>query len=261
MQIRSCMNVTILGTGTSQGVPVIGCNCPVCKSTDEKDKRLRVSVLIEVDGINLVIDSGPDFRQQMLSADVQKLDAIMFTHEHKDHTAGLDDVRAFNFKQSMDMDVYAHKRVQEALKMEFSYIFAKHAYPGIPKVNLIEIDKNSSFVLEDKVHVTPIEVLHYKLPVLGFRIKEFTYITDAKTIAKQELEKIKGTKVLVINALRKEDHLSHLTLKEALRIIEEIQPDQAYLTHISHLFGMHQDIESELPPGVNVAYDGLKIAL
>ncbi len=254
------MKVTILGTGTSQGVPVIACSCEVCQSADSSDKRLRVSAFVEVDGVNIVIDTGPDFRQQMLAANVQTLDAVLFTHEHKDHTAGLDDVRAFNFKQKKDMEVFADARVQAALKMEFSYIFAENKYPGIPMVHLNEISKESTFTVNG-VKITPIESLHHKLPVLGFRIKDFTYITDAKTISSEEKRKLKGTKVLILNALRREEHISHLNLEQALELIEEIQPEQAYLTHISHLFGKHHDIEKELPDGVNVAYDGLNFKL
>lgn len=253
------MKVTVLGTGTSQGVPVIACSCAVCQSTDERDKRLRVSVMVEVDGVNLVIDTGPDFRQQMLSANTQFLDAVLFTHEHKDHTAGLDDIRAFNFKQGRDMEVYAHPRVQEALKLEFSYIFAEHKYPGVPMVHLDDISKDEPFLVEDKIEVTPIEVMHYKLPVLGFRIKDFTYITDAKTINPEEKEKVKGTKVLIVNALREKEHISHFNLEEALEFIAEINPEAAYLTHISHLFGKHKDIEKLLPENVHIAHDGLTL--
>ncbi len=253
------MKVTFLGTGTSQGIPVIACDCEVCTSTDPKDKRLRVSVLIEVNGLSLVVDSGPDFRQQMLRENVQRVDAILFTHEHKDHTAGLDDVRAFNFKYQKDMDVYAHPRVQESLKKEFSYIFAEFKYAGVPLVELHDISKEEEFIVNGKVEVTPIEVMHYKLPVLGFRIGDFTYITDAKTIAPEEKEKIKGTKVLVLNALRREPHMSHLNLDEALALIEELKPEKAYLTHLSHLFDKHERISAELPPHVEVAYDGLKL--
>tara|TARA_B100000795_G_scaffold178940_1_gene135394 strand:+ start:24957 stop:25724 length:768 start_codon:yes stop_codon:yes gene_type:complete len=255
------MKVTFLGTGTSQGVPVIACECAVCKSEDPKDKRLRVSVLIEVNGLDILVDSGPDFRQQMLRENVQKLDAILFTHEHKDHTAGLDDVRAFNFKYKKDMDVYAHPRVQEALKMEFSYIFAEFTYTGVPKVQLHNISKERAFTIESKVEVTPIEVLHYKLPVLGFRIENFTYITDAKTISPEEKDKIRGTEVLVLNALHRKDHISHFNLQEALDLIVEIKPKKAYLTHISHLFDRHEDILRDLPENVFVAFDGLKIEL
>jgi len=255
------MKVTLLGTGTSQGVPVIACSCHVCSSTDPKDKRLRCSVLIETDNANYVIDTGPDFRQQMLRAKVQKLDAVLFTHEHKDHTAGLDDIRAFNFKQRADMEVYAHPRVQAALKLEFSYIFAETKYPGIPQVNLRNISKENPIPTDEGDLFIPIEVMHYKLPVLGFRINNFTYITDAKTIASEELDKIKGTEVLVINALRKEEHISHFNLDEAIDIINTINPKKAYLTHISHLFGRHEEIENELPENVYVAYDGLTLEL
>lgn len=255
------MEVTFLGTGTSQGVPVIACDCAVCKSGDPKDKRLRVSVLIEVNGLNILIDSGPDFRQQMLRENVQKLDAILFTHEHKDHTAGLDDVRAFNYKYKRDMDIYAHPRVQEALKMEFSYIFAEFTYTGIPKVQLHNISKERAFTIESKVEVNPIEVMHYKLPVLGFRIESFTYITDAKTISPEEKDKFRGTEVLVLNTLHRKDHISHFNLQEALDLIAEIKPKKAYLTHISHLFDRHEEISRDLPENVFVAFDGLKIEL
>jgi len=254
------MKITFLGTGTSQGVPVIGCNCKVCQSEDEKDKRLRVSVLLETKDKTIVIDSGPDFRQQLLRENVQKLDAVVFTHEHKDHTAGLDDVRAFNYKQKKPMEVYAHSRVQESLKLEFSYIFAENKYPGVPEVKLINIGKETTFNI-GSLCFNPIEVYHYKLPVLGFRIGEFTYITDAKTIKEEEKQKFKNTEVLVINALRREEHISHLNLKQALNLIEEINPKKAYLTHISHLFDTHENIQKELPKNVFVAHDGLNFKL
>lgn len=251
--------VTFLGTGTSQGVPVIACSCEVCLSEDPKDKRLRCSVLIEYAGKNYVIDSGPDFRQQMLRANVQSLEALIFTHEHKDHVAGMDDVRAFNFKQKRDMEVYCNHGVEAALRREFYYVFAATKYPGVPAVNLNHIDKEPFSINE--MQVIPVEVMHYKMPVLGFRIDDFTYITDAKTVAEEERAKIRGTKVLVVNALRREEHLSHFNLSEALDFIADIQPEIAYLTHISHLFGRHEEIEKELPPNVRVAYDGLQLIL
>jgi len=254
------MRVTFLGTGTSQGVPVIGCGCAVCKSTDSKDKRLRVSILIETENETVVIDAGPDFRQQLLREDVQKLDAVVFTHEHKDHTAGLDDVRAFNFKQKKAMDVFAHPRVQEALKMEFSYIFSENNYPGIPEIKLHSVTKEEPFNIGE-LEFNPVEVLHYKLPVLGFRIGKFAYITDAKTVSIEEKEKLNGTEILVINALRREEHISHMNLEQALEFISEINPKRAYLTHISHLFDTHSNIQKELPPNVYAAYDGLKIEI
>lgn len=253
------MTVTFLGTGTSQGVPVIGCNCEVCTSLDFRDKRLRTSVHLAVDGLSVVIDSGPDFRQQMLREGIGRLDALIFTHEHKDHTAGMDDVRAFNFKQQADIPVYARKKVLEQLKQEFSYVFVNKGYPGVPQIATNQID-NSPFVIENTLF-TPIEVLHYKLPVLGFRIKDFTYITDANYISPEEMEKIKGSKVLVINALQQEDHISHFKLSQALQVIDAIRPERAYLTHISHRMGLHKEVSEMLPNHVMLAYDGMKIKL
>jgi len=252
------MEITFLGTGTSQGVPVIACNCSVCKSTDSKDKRLRTSIMLSYNDKNIVVDTGPDFRQQMLRENVQHLEAILFTHEHKDHIAGLDDIRAFNYQTKKDMPIYATEQVQIGLKKEFHYIFNEFQYPGIPKVDLHTINHQQSFELFNKI-ITPIEVIHFKLPVTAYRIDNFTYITDANYISEQEKEKIKGTEILVINALRKEKHLSHFTLDEALELINEIKPKKAYLTHISHLLGKHKDISKELPDNVFLAYDGLKI--
>ncbi|UKJ09028.1 MBL fold metallo-hydrolase [Solitalea lacus] len=251
------MKITFLGTGTSQGVPVIACDCHVCTSADPRDTRLRSSVLIEWNGSTVVIDCGPDFRYQMLRAGVKKLDAIVFTHEHKDHIAGLDDVRAFNFKHDREMDVFAAPRVQEAVIREFAYVFASIKYPGIPKINLIEIG-NKSFNVHGMEFI-PIEVMHYKLPVFGFRIGDFTYITDMKTIKDEEKEKIRGTKVLVLNALQRESHVSHLTLDEAVALAVEIGAEQTYFTHISHRLGKHADVETELPSGVDLAYDNMVI--
>ena len=253
------MKVTFLGSGTSQGIPVIACSCAVCKSADTRDKRLRSSILLQVDGKNIVIDSGPDFRYQMLRAGVTHLDALVFTHEHKDHTAGLDDIRAFNYKQGEAINVYAHKRVQDALKKEFSYIFAHHKYPGIPQLDLFEIGHHPFEVAG--VPFIPIEVMHFQLPVLGFRIADFTYITDAKTVSDVEKAKIKGSKVLVINALQQEKHISHFTLEEALAFAQEIGAEKTYFTHISHRLGTHQKISEIVPAGVELAYDGLCIEL
>ena len=253
------MKVTFLGTGTSQGVPVIACSCAVCTSADSRDKRLRSSILLQVDDKNIVIDSGPDFRYQMLRAGVTHLDALVFTHEHKDHTAGLDDIRAFNYKQGEAINVYAHKRVQDALKKEFSYIFAHHKYPGIPQLDLFEIGHHPFEVAG--VPFIPIEVMHFQLPVLGFRIADFTYITDAKTVSEVEKAKIKGTKVLVINALQQEKHISHFTLEEAVAFAQEIGAEKTYFTHISHRLGTHQKISDLVPAGVELAYDGLCINL
>lgn len=254
------MIVTFLGTGTSQGVPVIACNCEVCKSTDKHDKRLRSSIMLQDDdGTAVVIDTGPDFRYQMLREDVQRLDAVVFTHEHKDHIAGLDDIRAFNFKQQKAMDIYATERVQEALRREFYYVFTEFKYPGIPQMNLHTIGLQPFSA--GGINFTPIEVLHYKLPVLGFRIKDFTYITDAKTISDAEKEKIKGSKILVINALQRQSHISHFTLDEAIDFAQEIGAEETYFTHISHRLGKHADVSKELPKGIYLAYDRLKISI
>lgn len=253
------MKITFLGTGTSQGVPLIACECEVCKSQDLRDKRLRCSILVESKGKTIVVDTGPDFRQQMLRENVKRIDAVLFTHEHKDHIAGLDDIRAFNFILKKRMQVFASQRVQDAIKREFAYIFADFKYPGIPEIDLITIE-NTNFQVED-VAVIPIQVMHYKLPVFGFRFGDFVYITDANLIAPEEKEKIKGCKVLVINALRRQAHISHFTLAEALELIEELKPEKAYLTHISHQLGKHQDVANELPANVFQAYDGLVLEI
>lgn len=254
------MKITILGSGTSQGVPVIACECAICTSTDPLDKRLRASILISDKDHNFVIDTGPDFRQQMLRAHVKSLRAIIYTHEHKDHIAGMDDVRAFNYREERDMEIFCTERVENALKREFHYVFSNDKYPGIPTVQLNRIE-NKSFQLPDGPMLTPVEVMHYKMPVFGYRINDFTYITDAKTIAPAEIEKVKGTKVLIVNALHRSAHISHFNLDEALAFIALIQPEKAYLTHISHLFGKHHEIEESLPENVFVAYDGLEIEL
>jgi len=248
------MKITFLGTGTSQGVPVIACNCAVCMSDNEKDKRLRSSILIESEETKIVIDTGPDFRQQMLRENVQQLDAVVFTHEHKDHVAGLDDVRAFNFKQQKDMDIYATLHVQNALKREFYYAFADKKYPGVPLLKLNTIS-DKTFKVGD-ITLLPIDVWHFKMPVKAFRIKNFTYITDANRIEEEEIKKIEGSEIIVINALRKEEHMSHFNLKQALDLLDRLKPKQAYLTHISHLMGKHKDVLSELPDYVTIAYDG-----
>jgi phosphoribosyl 1,2-cyclic phosphate phosphodiesterase len=253
------VKITFLGTGTSQGVPVIGCDCEVCTSESVYDNRLRVSVLIQIGEKNFVIDTGPDFRYQMLRAKVKHLDGILLTHEHKDHVAGLDDIRAFNYRQQKAMNVYAHKRVHRALEQEFHYAFGDFKYPGVPLINLHEIS-NEPFQIEG-VEIIPIEVMHYLLPVFGFRIKDFTYITDAKTISESEREKIKGSKVLVINALQKEKHISHFTLSEAVNFADEMGIEQTYFTHISHKLGKHENINRELGGGIQLAYDGLTIDL
>ncbi|GAA0745882.1 MBL fold metallo-hydrolase [Gaetbulibacter jejuensis] len=248
-----------MGTGTSQGIPVIGSTHPVCLSDNPKDKRLRVSVLIEWDNYAYVIDCGPDFRQQMLTANCNKIDGILFTHEHADHTAGLDDIRPFNFRQG-DMPIYAHKRVVKALQQRFAYVFeTKNKYPGAPGVDIHEIE-NTPFELGDTT-VVPINLMHGNLQVFGFRVNDFAYLTDMKTIAEAEMEKLKHLKVLVINALREESHHSHLNLEEALAFIDKVKPEKAYLTHISHLLGFHDEVEQKLPKHVFLAYDNLQITL
>lgn len=251
------MKVTFLGTGTSQGVPVIACPCPVCHSTDEQDKRLRTSVLIEAHGLTLVIDSGPDFRQQMLRANVQHLDAILFTHEHKDHIAGMDDIRAYNYIQQKAMPVYAEVRVQNALRQEFSYVFAEEKYPGIPEVEFITL-KNKEFSIES-LKITPIRAMHLKLPVFGFKIGNFAYLTDINFIPEEEKEKIRNIDYLVINGLRREKHISHYTLDEAVELINEVNAKNGFITHISHQMGLHKEIQKQLPVHIQLAYDGLKL--
>ncbi|MFD3003110.1 MBL fold metallo-hydrolase [Pontibacter toksunensis] len=253
------MKVTLLGTGTSQGVPVIGCTCKVCRSVDYRDKRLRVSVHLQVGDKSIIIDSGPDFREQVLRERIRTLDALVFTHEHKDHTAGLDDIRAFNFMQQRDMPLYAEERVLKQLKQEFSYIFSGFKYPGIPQVQLHQIG-NYPFEVEG-VLFTPIQVMHYKLPVFGYRIGDFSYITDVNYISEEEKDKLRGSKVIVLDALRIEKHISHFSLQEAVQLLEELQPEQAYLTHISHLMGLHREVEQQLPDFIRLGYDGLQIEL
>lgn len=253
------MQITFLGTGTSQGVPIIACPCDVCASTDSHDKRLRTSMLIETNGKTFVIDTGPDFRQQMLRENVKQMDAIIFTHEHKDHTAGFDDIRAFNFVNKKKMEVYASARVQEAIRREYAYIFSDFKYPGIPEINLHLIE-NKTFTIEG-VDILPIEVMHYKLEVFGFRIGDFSYITDANYISDIEKEKLKNSKVLVLNALRREPHISHFTLEQAIELVKELQPEKAYFTHISHQLGLHADVQKELPENIELAFDGLKITV
>lgn len=250
------MIVTFLGTGTSQGVPVIACECDVCRSIDFRDKRLRVSLHMQVGGKSLIIDSGPDFRQQVLRERIKTLDALLFTHEHKDHTAGMDDIRSYNFRQKKDMPIYGRATVIDQIKREFLYIFADFKYPGVPRVE-VNIIENKPFQVQG-IEVIPIEVLHYRLPVFGFRIGDFTYITDANFIAKEELDKVRGSKVIVLNALQREEHISHFTLSEAVALLEELRPEKAFLTHMSHKIGLHADVEKELPPFIRLAYDGLK---
>lgn len=253
------MIVTFLGTGTSQGIPVIACQCNVCQSLDYRDKRLRTSVHIEINGQSFVIDTGPDFRQQMLLAKITKLDAVLYTHEHKDHTAGMDDIRSFNFKQKKDMPLYARKQVLNQLKQEFAYVFSNSKYPGVPQVELHEIT-NKPFKVAG-IAIEPIDTMHYKLPVFGFRIEDFVYVTDTNYISEPELDKMRNAEVLVLNALHQSPHISHYNLKEALEVIDQVQPKQAYLVHMSHQMGLHSDIEAILPDNVSFAYDGLKVKL
>lgn len=248
------MKVTLLGTGTSQGVPVIACECEVCRSTDPRDKRLRSSIMLSKNGTNVVIDSGPDFREQMLRERVMSLEAIVYTHEHKDHIAGMDDVRAYNFKQKRDMHLYGNEGVEVALKREFYYAFSENKYPGVPEVKFHLIDQDPVQIKD--LSIVPIDVMHYKMPVKAFRIGDFAYVTDANYIAPKELEKLKGVKHLVINALRKEKHPSHFNLDEALEMVDSIGAERAYLTHISHLMGKHEEVSRELPDHVEIAVDG-----
>jgi phosphoribosyl 1,2-cyclic phosphate phosphodiesterase len=253
------MKVTFLGTGTSQGIPIIACPCVVCNSKDPKDNRLRTSVLIEEKGKHFVIDTGPDFRQQMLRENVKYMDAILFTHEHKDHTAGFDDIRAFNFILKKKMDVYASAGVQAAIRREFAYIFSDFKYPGIPEIEMYLLENKKTTI--HGVDFLPIEVMHYKLPVFGFRVGDFTYITDANFIPESEKKKIKHSKILVLNALRREEHISHFTLQQAIDLVKELKPEKAYFTHISHQLGLHKEVESELPENIHLAYDGLRLEL
>lgn len=252
------LKITFLGTGTSQGVPVIGSKHPVCLSSDSRDKRLRVSVLVTWENASYVIDCGPDFRQQMLTNQVTVLDGVLFTHEHSDHTAGIDDIRPFFFKQG-DIPIYAQKRVIKALKKRFDYIFSeKNRYPGAPAVTINRVRKNVSFELNGK-EVIPIQAMHNRLKIFGYRIGDFTYLTDVKTMHEEEMEKIKGCKILVVNALRKEPHHSHFNLEEALQFVETVKPDKAYFTHISHHLGFHKEVEKSLPKNVFLAYDNLTV--
>lgn len=251
------LTITFLGTGTSGGVPMIACDCVVCSSNDSHDKRLRSSILVQSANTTLVVDTTPDFRTQMLNAGVKKLDAVLFTHPHKDHIAGLDDIKAFNFFQNKDMDVYANELTQRALKREFAYIFDDQKYPGVPSINLHLIE-DKPFLVGD-IPVIPILVYHLKMPVLGFRFGNFTYITDANRIDVEELEKIMGSKILVLNALRKKKHISHFSLDEAVELSKRLKIPQTYFTHISHQLGLSAEINKELPSGMQLAVDGLKI--
>ena len=251
------IKLTFLGTGTSQGVPVIACNCPACRSTDEYDKRLRASVLLEIGDIALVIDAGPDFRQQMLRANVKRLDGILLTHEHKDHVAGLDDVRAFNYITSEAVKIYAEKRVQETLRKEYSYAFEEEKYPGVPEFNLQTIDE-SPFKIAG-IDIIPIRVMHYHLPILAYKIGNIAYVTDANFIEEKEKEKLRSLDILIINSVRFEKHLSHYSVPEVIKLVDELRPKKAYLTHLSHQIGLHRDIQEKLPANLSAAYDGLSL--
>ncbi|MCW3077182.1 MAG: fold metallo-hydrolase [Bacteroidetes bacterium] len=253
------LKVTFLGTGTSQGVPVIACDCEVCTSKDVRDNRLRTSVLIESSTTTVVIDSGPDFRQQLLREKLKHLHAVVFTHEHKDHIAGLDEVRAFNYFDKVIMPVYASVRVQEAIRREFAYIFSEDKYPGIPEIKLITID-NDPFYIGD-LFFEPINVLHYKLPVKGFKIQGFGYVTDANFISEEEKNKLKNLDVLVLNTLRREPHISHFTIDQAIELVKELKPKKAYFTHIAHQLGLHKEVSKELPSNVELAFDGLQLII
>jgi phosphoribosyl 1,2-cyclic phosphate phosphodiesterase len=249
------LKITFLGTGTSSGVPLIGCDCAVCTSADPKDNRLRTSILVQSATTTLVVDTGPDFRYQMLREKVMKLDAVVFTHPHRDHMAGLDDVRAYNFFQKKHIDIYADSLTEEAIRRDFYYAFADTKYPGIPELNLITIS-DQPFVVGD-IPVIPIKVWHMKMPVLGFRFGPFTYITDANRIEEQEKDKIRDAEILVLNALRKQQHISHFTLGEAVDLVQELRVPLAYFTHMSHQIGLHADIEAELPDNIHLAWDGM----
>jgi phosphoribosyl 1,2-cyclic phosphate phosphodiesterase len=253
------IKITFLGTGTSQGVPIVACDCEVCSSADSRDKRLRSSILVETEKTRFVIDAGPDFRQQLLFQKIKQLDAVVFTHEHKDHIAGLDDVKAFNFINRMRMPIYATKRVETALHREFAYIFSEEKYPGIPEIDLINFD-NEPFYVGD-ILLTPVNVMHYKLPVKGFRINDFAYVTDANFIPEEEKLKLKNLNVLVLNALRREPHVSHFTFEEAIDLVNELKPKKAYFTHISHQLGLHETVSKELPINIELAVDGLQLII
>ena len=249
------MRVTFLGTGTSQGVPVIACPCDVCRHGTKKDKRLRSSVLIETDKTTMVIDAGPDFRYQMLRANVLHLDAVLITHSHKDHIAGLDDVRSYNYLQKRPMDIYASEFDQEEIKREFSYAFNDNPYPGVPSFNLINLDGKEITVHGEKVRVLP--ALHLRMEVYGFRIGDFAYITDTNYLPGTTMAELLDCKVIVLNALRKREHVSHYNLEKAVRVLEFLRPEKAYLTHVSHLMGFYDEVEKELPDFIHLAYDGL----
>jgi phosphoribosyl 1,2-cyclic phosphate phosphodiesterase len=253
------VKITFLGTGTSQGVPVIACQCRVCLSPNPRDKRLRSAILIENEGTTVVIDSGPDFRYQMLRADVRHIDGLVFTHEHKDHIAGMDDIRAFNYVNKSKVSVYATHRVQQALHREFPYVFDDFKYPGVPEIEMNTITEEVFSI--GSIQIQPVEVLHYRLPVNGYRVGDFTYITDANHIPEKAYDQIRGSRILVLNALRREPHVSHFTLSEALEVVEKVNPEKAFFTHISHQLGTNDEVDAELPANVQCAWDGMVIEL
>ena len=253
------LKITFLGTGTSSGVPMIACSCEVCTSINPKDNRLRSSIMVQSETTTIIVDTTPDFRFQMLREKLKNIDAVIFTHPHKDHVAGLDDVKAFNYFNKKAIDVYANELTQKTIKNEFYYIFAAHKYPGVADINLHLINEDS-FVVGD-IPVNPIKVWHLNMPVLGFRFGDFTYITDANRIEEEEMDKIKGSQILVLNALRHKAHISHFTLQEAIDIASLLKIPQTYFTHISHQLGLHDEISKELPANCSLAYDGLKIEL
>ena len=253
------LHITFLGTGTSSGVPMIGCDCAVCTSTDKRDDRLRSSIKVSSAQTTLVVDTTPDFRYQMLRTETKHLDAVIFTHPHRDHIAGLDDIRAFNFFMNKPMEIYANALTEEALRRDFYYAFTEHKYPGVPEMNMNKIAEEP-FIVGD-IPVTPIDVWHMKMPVLGFRFGNFTYITDANRLEEHAKDQIRGSEVLVLNALRKEPHISHFTLDEAVSLVKELGIPKAYFTHISHQLGLHEEINKELPEGMALAYDGMELVI
>lgn len=250
-------SITFLGTGTSQGIPMIGCDCPVCTSDDPKDKRLRASALVEYEGRKFLIDAGPDFRQQMLREGVRHLDAILLTHHHKDHTGGLDDVRSFNYLEKRSFPIYCEASVQESLRKEYYYVFSESPYPGAPQMDLRTIT-SLPFEIEG-VRIVPIRAMHYKLPVLGFRFGDCAYVTDANYIPESEFEKLEGVKVFVVNTVKRTQHISHFSLPEAIAVAQRTGAGRCYLTHLSHLLPRHRDLASQLPEGIQPAWDGLRI--